>query len=354
MKVYANIRYDRRRQIGVGQGMNSTVYLAHDPQLNREIAVKEIERSRISGKGWAAYYREAQAMFAAKHRNVVPIFYACRTTKHVCLAMPYFRKGSLTDRLVSGPPPLKEAYSIADGILGALSQVHVAKRLHFDLKPSNILFSDTDEPMIADFGQARLLDPSGLAAAPALYKWGMPPEVLAHNVGTVESDIYQAGLTLYRLFNGDAHFRTQCSRLRSVKSLQVSVQRGRLPNRDKFLPHVPPGIRRVIRKALKIDPTDRYHSAIEFQDALARVDLPLNWAAKLKSHGEITWTARRQGAPNLEVHRLRAGLSGRWNVEVYTCHGSLRRRKGVATLWATELTGTEAERHLRRAFMELG
>lgn len=348
MKVYANIRYDRRRQIGVGQGMNSTVYLAHDPQLNREIAVKEIERSRISGKGWAAYYREAQAMFAAKHRNVVPIFYACRTTKHICLAMPYFRKGSLTDRLVSGPPPLKEAYSIADGILGALSQVHVAKRLHFDLKPSNILFSDTDEPMIADFGQARLLDPSG-GCRTGIVQMG-------NAAGSPRSQRRNSGIRhLPGWVNSVSALQRRCALSDAVLSPEIrEIASGVCPEGALTKPRQVPSARTARNSTLKIDPTDRYHSAIEFQDALARVDLPLNWAAKLKSHGEITWTARRQGAPNLEVHRLRAGLSGRWNVEVYTCKGSLRRRKGVATLWATELTGTEAERHLRRAFMELG
>lgn len=352
MKVHATIRYDKRQRIGVGQGMNSAVYLAHDPHLNREIAVKEIERSQIAGTGWDAYHREAQAMLASRHENVVPILYACLTPSQVCLAMPYYPRGSLQDRIGSGPPPLHDAYRIADGVLGALSQIHVAKVLHFDLKPSNILFSETDEPMIADFGQARLIDPSGLAAAPKMYKWGIPPEVLSNHVGIVESDIYQAGLTLYRLFNGDPHFKRQCSR--HTASWADAIQKGRLPDRGDFLPHISPGIRRVIRKALKVDPTQRYHSAIEFQDALSRLELPLNWTVHLNSAFQITWTARRDKGRDLEVGQFFDTATGCWRVEVHTLNGGCRRRKGVDRLWADNLDTRAVDDHLKEVFSDLG
>jgi serine/threonine protein kinase len=237
-------------------------------------------------------------------------------------------------------------------VLGALSQIHVANLLHFDLKPSNILFSDTDVPMIADFGQARLIDPSGLAAAPKMYKWGIPPEVLTHHVGTVESDIYQAGLTLYRLFNGEPHFKLQCSRLTS--SWAEAIEKGRLPDRGNFLPHISPGIRRVIRRALKVNPTQRYHSAIEFQDALSRLELPLNWTVHLNSAIQTTWTAHRQEGPDLEVQQLFDTGTGYWRVKVHTLNGGSRRRKGVDSFWADKLGNKEVDDHLQNVFSELG
>lgn len=344
MQVYGVIRYDKIREIGVGQGLNSTVYLAHDPHLNRGIAVKEIDSSRLPTGGWDAYHREAQAMFAARHDNVVPIHYACRTATHLALAMPYFPRGSLQDGITAGPLPLFESYRIADRFLGALSQIHVANLLHFDLKPTNVLFSETDEPLIADFGQARLMDPTGLAPVPPMYKWGIPPEAFTHGAGTVESDIYQAGLTLYRLFNGDPYFRNQIA---NIHDPYKAMQQGRLPNRSKFMPHLPPGIRRVVRKALQIDPRDRYHSALEFQDVLSRVDLTTDWETRLGAGGEMTWTAHRVGRPAYEVHRLLDGSRHRWKVEVFTVSGSRRQRKGSGELWANNLSAAEADQHLR-------
>jgi serine/threonine protein kinase len=291
-------------------------------------------------------------MFASTHPNVVPIIYACTTPSLVCLAMPYFRKGSLQDRIDTGPPPLRDAYRIADRFLGALSQIHVANFLHFDLKPSNVLFSDKDEPMIADFGQARLFDPNGTAAFPAMYKWGVPPEVYTHAVGVVESDIYQAGLTLYRLFNGDPEFRNQCAQL--TEPLPNAIQKGRLPRRDRFLPHIPAGIRRVVRRALKVDPAHRYHTALEFQDALARVRVPLNWTVDFRTNGETVWAAHRDGRPDLEVHLMTDGSNGSWKVDVHTCSAMGRRRKGTNSLCAVGLTDPEADHHLRLIFDQLG
>jgi eukaryotic-like serine/threonine-protein kinase len=100
MQVVAQIQYTRCGQIGIGQGMNSTVFLAHDPQLCGYFAVKEIEKSRL-GNDVTLYFAEAQAMFATSHPNIVPIQYACETVTHIVLAMPHFASGSLATRISS-------------------------------------------------------------------------------------------------------------------------------------------------------------------------------------------------------------------------------------------------------------
>ena len=344
MQVYAEIRYERIRQIGAGQGMNSEVFVARCLHLDREIAVKEIDVRRINPGGWDAYHQEARAIHASSHRNVVPILYACRTANLVCLAMPYFNNGSLHDRIDTAPLSLQDGYRVADGVLAALTQVHTSGFLHFDVKPSNILFSATHEPMIADFGQSRLIDPAtGIAAAPALYMYGAPPEALVGGVGTAESDVYQAGLTLYRMFNGNSMFDAQKP---SAAQLLAEITSGRFPNRRRFMPHVPRGLCRVIRKALKVDPPDRYHSATEFRDALARVPIPLDWRTHIAPTGETTWQASRNGRADLEVRLLTSATPGRWDVEVHTVNRGSRRRKGANTFWESGLTRLQAADHL--------
>src|SRR5207249_4149962 len=101
MLKVAKIEYDQGQQIGCGQGQNSTVFLATDPQLGGELAVKEIPKASFGNA--SGFWSEAQTMFGAAHDHVVAIQYACETPTHVCLAMPYYRRGSLTDRIQAGP-----------------------------------------------------------------------------------------------------------------------------------------------------------------------------------------------------------------------------------------------------------
>lgn len=350
MEIYGAVTYRKVREIGVGQGRNSKVYLAEDPHLDRMVAVKEIDRTRIAPAGWDAYHQEARAMFVSRHDRVVPIHHACLTASHVALVMPHYPSGSLQDRTARGPLPLREAYRIADEILAGLYQVHVANVLHFDLKPSNVLFSEDGHPLIADFGQARMMDQTGVAPMPAMYRFGTPPEFFAGAVGTVESDVYQAGLTLYRMFNGDGAYQDQVRQLRL--SVEEAIAKGRFPNRRRFLPHVPPGIQRVIRKALQVHPENRYHSASEFQDALGRVSVRFDWEPAIGSDGEISWKARRGGQAELEV-RQAPDSGGLWSVEVHTLNNSRRRRKGVDSLWARRLSVSQVRRHLSDVFRRL-
>jgi serine/threonine protein kinase len=93
MKVIGSISYTKLRQIGVGQGMNSEVFLAKDPQLGGRVAVKEIEKFRFGNP--AAYFIEAQTMFRVAHENVVAVQYACETPTTISRVMPYYRNGSL-------------------------------------------------------------------------------------------------------------------------------------------------------------------------------------------------------------------------------------------------------------------
>jgi serine/threonine protein kinase len=348
--VRGTIQYRKLAQIGVGQGMNSKVFRVHDPHLAREIAVKEVDRNSVGGGGWDAYHREARCMFASRHPNVVEIHYACVTPICVSLAMPYFAAGSLTDRICDGPMSLHGGYRVADGILSAISQVHVARLVHLDVKPSNVLFSDTGEPMIADFGQAALMDARGIAALDRLYPFGIPPEAYTHGVGLVESDVYQVGLTLYRLFNGDPYFKDQLARVDDLKSAVVG---GRLPDRKKFLPHVPSGIRRVIRRALQVDPHERFRSAVDFQDSLGRVALPWDWSTEFRPDGEITWRADGKGACAYEVQLLRHGTR-HWRTDVHTNSGPGGRRRAQSSSWVTNATAAEADRSLRSLFQRLG
>jgi serine/threonine protein kinase len=123
MRIVGSISYTRLKQIGVGQGMNSTVYLAEDPQLGGQVAAKEIEKSRFANS--ANYFTEAQVMFANAHDNVIRVQYACQTPDLISLVMPYYQNGSLADRIHDRPMQLSEIQRVMQGVLAGLAHIHL-------------------------------------------------------------------------------------------------------------------------------------------------------------------------------------------------------------------------------------
>lgn len=348
MKVVANIEYTKVQRIGVGQGMNSEVYLADDPQLGGRIAVKEIAKANF-GNNVAAFFAEAQTMFSAAHDNVVPVQYACATKDHVCIAMPYYAAGSLQDRIDAQPLSMAEVIRVGDAVLNGLAQIHMNSFIHFDVKPSNVLFGRHDTPLVADFGQSRRIGPKGIVQVPPLYFHIMPPECMLGGVGSSACDIYQAGILLYRCVNGDPFFKQQVPN--TDAELQARTVAGTYPDRDSFLPHVPLRLRKLIRKALEVAPQDRYQSATEMADDLAQVPVGLNWSVA-HAGASTTWTAARGQAPGYEV--VMAEKGGRHEVRVHTvASDGSRRAKGKDDLWAADLRRQRALTHLRRVFRAL-
>lgn len=351
MKVVASIAYEKRKQIGVGQGMNSEVFVAHDPQLGGEIVVKEVEKAKFIGL--PTFFVEAQAMFKSTHENIVPIAYACETPTHVCIAMPYFKRGSLTDRIETHSLRLSDIIKLGQGVLTGVAQIHLSGFVHFDIKPSNVLFSDCDVPMVADFGQARPTAAGVVGRLPPIYQLVRPPELLtASGVGLPQGDVFQVGLLLYRAVNGERHYAPQVPSGPNFDSdLRQRLATGKFPDRDRFMPHVPKHLRTVIRKALKVDPTERHATAIDFADALSNVKLGLDWHAEWLANDQIRWTAGRQGQPSLVVELLEDGSE--WRVEIRTMNAGMKPRAKNTADWRRKFTRDAAFSHLKVVFENL-
>jgi eukaryotic-like serine/threonine-protein kinase len=230
MLIKAEIEYEKKKQIGIGQGMNSSVFLAHDPQLSGDIAVKEIPKANFLNTN---YFEEAQAMFASSHQSIVPVQFACQTATHVALAMPFFAKGSLTSRIEVDPLPCSVALKIAQEVLSGIAKIHQLGYIHFDVKPSNVLFNDNDVAMVSDFGQSRKILANGTVQVPPLYLFSMPPEAILSGVATVNADIFHVGLLLYRCVNGDVEFKQQRAAT-SISELKLRIAKGKFPDQQAF------------------------------------------------------------------------------------------------------------------------
>jgi serine/threonine protein kinase len=241
---------------------------------------------------------------------------------------------------------------VAQGILAGVMRIHGTHFVHLDLKPSNIFFDVADRPLVGDFGQSRKLS-GGTVRFPAVYKWSMPPEVWDSHTATVESDIYQLGVLLYRAANGDPLYRSQKTAISTDGELLQLIRKGRFPNPKIFLPHVPKRVRTIIRKALKPLPSDRYHSASELAVALGNVCPSLNWITSSLGCGAYRWRAVHPPCADLEVNLLQDG-SSTWKTEVWTDNGGERRRRGVLSYWAEQLARQTAFDHLTEVFADLG
>jgi serine/threonine protein kinase len=276
MDITAELTFTPNRQLGGGQGRNSTVWAAHDHQLNAEIVVKQVERAKCSSPD--GYFAEARRLYYVRHPNVVDVKYACSESDYIWLAMPYYVDGSLHSLLEQRFLTAREIVKLGLDFLGGLHHVHVKRLVHLDVKPTNVLIGPNFTAALADFGVARHLDANGLTASDSLYDKHLPPEALLASMVGTHSDIYQAGLTLYRMCNGLAHFEQQIPATPS--KLDDAIVRGKFPDRRAFLPHIPQALRRIVKRALDVDPDRRYATVLDLMNDLAALnnDSQLDWA----------------------------------------------------------------------------
>lgn len=347
MRVAATLEYVKGAQIGAGEGMNSEVYLAHDPQLGGEVVVKEIPISSF-GNSVNRYFAEAQAMFASTHQNVVPVHYAGTAGSNICITMPYFAGGSWAKQLAAGPVPVSSVVRIGQDVLAGLAHIHIAGYVHCDVKPSNVLLSKTGRGLVSDFGQSRSIGPNGTINSPSMYWACVPPEAYGSAV-TLLADVYQTGLLLYRAVNGEQEWARQIKPVAS--KIDDAIKQGRFPDRKFFLPHVPDRLRRAIRKALSIDPKERHQSAVEFADDLGHVAPVLDWSCRAALTGATIWTAERGPRPRLVVELQPSG--SKWDVQVFTDGNGKRRGREKTSAWKAALSLEDARRHLREVFKTL-
>ena len=205
----AEISFDLRQEIS-REGANSTVHLAHDAQLDAEIVIKKIPKSSLHSVD--EFFNESRILYLSSHPNVVPVHYACQDADNIFIAMPYYSKGSLNSVLESRHLTVREIVVIGCQIATGLHNIHSKKLIHFDVKPDNVLLSDRGEALLSDFGLAKFMNLAGTAEQDRSYFKMLPPEVYSTSNFTHAFDIYQFGLTLYQMCNGNSVFRSQFDR----------------------------------------------------------------------------------------------------------------------------------------------
>jgi len=251
----------------LGEGGMATVYKAYDAALERYVAIKIIRAASLSDPLFLGrFQREARALAKLDHPYILKVLDYGEQDGIPYLVMPFVGHGTLkqytTERL-----PYDRAIGMVLPVAEALSYAHKRNIIHRDIKPANILFGESGEPILSDFGIAKMLDAgdqtqltgSGLGIGTPAY---MAPEQW-NGVADERTDIYALGIVLYELLTSRCPFQAETPAAILIKQVQDP-----LPRPKTFAPDVPENVEAVIFKALAKDPSLRYQTMQEFIRAM--------------------------------------------------------------------------------------
>ncbi len=257
-------RYELQRELG--RGAQATVWLAHDPRLQREVALKLLSADADASMR-DEWLNEARACSTLKHPNVVPVFEADEDGGQPYLVFEYVEGGTLSAKLKAKPRlPAREAVALMLGVLDALAAAHDQGIVHRDLKPSNILLGGDGRPRVMDFGiAARVQRGTGRAEPHDGRIVGTPgyisPEAARGEAPQPGMDVFAAGVMLGEMLSGGPLLkeRDPWRAIQRVQEEDLKIAAGG---------DVDEALRAIVQRALCRDPAHRFDTARALHEAL--------------------------------------------------------------------------------------
>ena len=253
-------RYEIVNLLGAG-GMGR-VYLARDPSLGREVAIKALAHAFRGDSGsLRRFEREARVLAALSHPNIAAIYGFEHLDGAPYLVLERVDGETLAQRLSRGPLSRAEALSVAAQISEGLEEAHAKGVVHRDLKPSNVMLTSGDRAKLVDFGLAKTAGAQGDTAITDLVdepitvsgtllgtaRYMSPEQVRGEEAGT-RTDVWAFGCLLYEMLTGRAAFAGP-----SVADVLAAVLRDE-PDWTALPRDLPAGIHRLLRRCLQRDP----------------------------------------------------------------------------------------------------
>ncbi|RZL97028.1 MAG: serine/threonine protein kinase, partial [Variovorax sp.] len=249
----------------LGEGAQATVWLAHDPLLDREVAVKLL-KSAAEAVAVDEWLHEARAVSRLTHPNIVPVFEADSQGGRSYLVFEYVSGGTLSQRLRAGPrPAAAEAVTLLLGVLDGLTAAHAAGIVHRDLKPSNILLDARGKVRVMDFGiAARVSNDAHVSSRVVGTPGYISPEAARGAAAHPQMDVFAAAVMLAEMLSSQ-RLNHDSDPWRAVQRVQTT---------DLVLPSGLPGdvddaLRAIVQRGLSREASARWPSAVAMRDALA-------------------------------------------------------------------------------------
>jgi len=255
----------------LGSGGMGEVYRASDAKLGREVAIKVLpERLAEDADALARFEREARAVAALNHPNILGIYDFGKENGVAYAVMELLEGETLRDRLDAGAIPVRKAVDYAHQLAVGLAAAHERGIIHRDLKPENVYLTRDGRVKILDFGLAKRIGGSSEGedtSAPTMSRQTDPGTVMG-TVGYMSpeqvrglavdsrSDLFAFGAILYEMLSGARAFRRD-----TASDTMSAILRDDPPELAESGRNIPPALDRIVRHCLEKNPAERFHSA---------------------------------------------------------------------------------------------
>ena len=262
----------------IGTGGFGEIWLVLDQSINRQVALKILDASQTSID---EHIQEAHRGNLMDHANLVKIHYADVANRNgtdlFLIAMDFQQNGSVLNLLnAANFVPIKTVLPIISDVLRGLEFLHEQDLYHNDIKPKNILIGNSGEGILTDYGISVVGTGQAYVTPTQAYRLHTAPELIANNHINAQTDIYQVGLTMFRLLNGIGKLRNKMNSLGEAEYYRL-VQNGNLIKPADYLPFIPRNLKAIISKATHADPAQRFQSPLEMRRRIEALSYAGDW-----------------------------------------------------------------------------
>ena len=255
----------------LGQGGMSAVYRAQDPNLRRVVAVKLIHAHLSDNPDFVRRFEEeATAVARLRHNNIIQVFDFSQDGSTFYIIFEFIPGETLQDWLSRLKKedrllPIEDVIRITATIADALEFAHQQGLIHRDVKPANVMINVRGEPILMDFGIAKIVGGTQHTATGAVLGTAryMSPEQIKGTRIDARTDLYSLGIMLFEMLSGRTPYESE-----SVMTMMMMHVQDPVPNVQDVRPDTPPHLVEVVNRALAKDPAQRYPTARAMADAL--------------------------------------------------------------------------------------